>query len=318
VKIGLYSITYLGIWYKGGALSLMDFIRQAKKMGFTGVEIDGKRPHGHPLDFSPKARAEIKAITEGEGLDMIGLAANNDFMSPVDEHIEAQLMMVAEQIKLCRDFGGKIMRLFLGWPGVTRVDGLARYEHSMASWAERANHTTRYEMWDRARACYREVAKIAENEGITLALQNHPPFIRDYRDLVAMIEQVDSPAFKACYDVANCANQDSEHLRAGVRAVGDRQVHCHYNGEYTRDANGKVVQRGIPFYSDSFGCILNYPPYINELKKIGYKGYICYEFCYEALDEKWELADRSYVDKHTAMGFEYMRDLLEAEGIYEK
>ena len=119
MKIGLYSITYLGIWYKGGALSLVDFIKKAKKLGLLGVEIDGKRPHGHPLDFSAKARAEIKAITEGEGLDMIGLAANNDFMSPVDEHREAQLMMVAEQIKLCKDLGGKVMRLFLGWPGVT-------------------------------------------------------------------------------------------------------------------------------------------------------------------------------------------------------
>lgn len=318
MKIGLYSITYLGIWYKGGALSLIDFIKQAKKLGYSGVEIDGKRPHGHPLDFSPKARAEIKAITEGEGLDMIGLAANNDFMSPVDEHREAQLMMVAEQIKLCKDIGGKVMRLFLGWPGVTRVDGLARYEHSFSSWAERANHTTRYEMWDNARACFKEVAKIAEDQGVILALQNHEPFIRDYRDLVAMIEQVDSPAFKACYDVANERNQDSEHLRAGVRAVGALQVHCHFNGEYNRDANGKVVQRGIPFYSDYFGRVLNYPPYINELKKVGYKGYIAYEFCYEALDEKWQLTDRSYVDKHTAMAVEYMRDLLEAEGIYEK
>ena len=42
-KLGLYSITYLGIWYKGGALSLVDFIKQAKKLGYSGVEIDGKR-----------------------------------------------------------------------------------------------------------------------------------------------------------------------------------------------------------------------------------------------------------------------------------
>jgi len=318
VKIGLYSITYLGIWYKGGALSLVDFIRQAKRLGYSGVEIDGKRPHGHPLDFSAKARAEVKAITEGEGLEMIGLAANNDFMSPVDEHREAQLMMVAEQIKLCKGFGGKVMRLFLGWPGVTRVDGIARYEHSFSSWAERANHSTRYEMWDAARTCFRELARIAEGEGVILALQNHEPFIRDYRDLVAMIEQVGSPAFRACYDVANERIQDGEHLRAGVRAVGALQALCHYNGEYTRDADGKVVQRGIPFYSDYFGRVLNYPPYINELKKVGYKGYISYEFCYEALDEKWELTDRAYVDTHTAMGMEYMRDLLKSEGIYEE
>ena len=55
MKLGLYSITYLGCWYRGEALTLPELIRAAKKFGYDGVEIDGKRPHGNPLDW-PKAR----------------------------------------------------------------------------------------------------------------------------------------------------------------------------------------------------------------------------------------------------------------------
>jgi hypothetical protein len=46
VKIGLYSITYGGIWYRGDALTLEQVIERAKKFGYQGVEVDGKRPHG--------------------------------------------------------------------------------------------------------------------------------------------------------------------------------------------------------------------------------------------------------------------------------
>ena len=57
VKVGLYSITYLGVWYRGSALTLEQVIDRAKHYGYEGVEIDGKRPHGNPLDW-PKGRCQ--------------------------------------------------------------------------------------------------------------------------------------------------------------------------------------------------------------------------------------------------------------------
>ena len=39
---------------------------------------------------------------------------------------------------------------------------------------------------------------LAPVAGVVLALQNHEPVIRDYRDVLAMIREVGSPAFKAC------------------------------------------------------------------------------------------------------------------------
>jgi hypothetical protein len=54
VKPGLYSITYLGVWYRGDALTLEQIIGRAKQYGYQGIEVDGKRPHGDPLDMPTK------------------------------------------------------------------------------------------------------------------------------------------------------------------------------------------------------------------------------------------------------------------------
>src|SRR5882724_11209766 len=42
MKLGLYSITYLGIWYRGAALTLPELIKTAKRFGYDGIEIDGE------------------------------------------------------------------------------------------------------------------------------------------------------------------------------------------------------------------------------------------------------------------------------------
>ena len=51
MKIGLYSISYLGVWYDGPALSFEEFVKRAKDYGYAGIELDGKRPHGNPMDL---------------------------------------------------------------------------------------------------------------------------------------------------------------------------------------------------------------------------------------------------------------------------
>ena len=119
MKIGLYSITYLGIWYRGPALTIKEFISQARRLGYDGVEIDGKRPHGNPMDLDERARAEIRDHLAREGMTLAAIAGNNDFSSPVPEQRECQLLMVREQIRLARDLGAPVVRLFAAWPGVT-------------------------------------------------------------------------------------------------------------------------------------------------------------------------------------------------------
>ena len=75
VKIGLYSITYGGVWYRGDALTVEQVIGRAHKFGYRGVEIDGKRPHGNPLDM-PQARCrELRRMAGDQGLEIYAVAA---------------------------------------------------------------------------------------------------------------------------------------------------------------------------------------------------------------------------------------------------
>src|SRR4051794_27863558 len=118
MKIGLYSITYQGIWYRGAALGIKEFITRGRPLGYDGVEIDGKRPHANPMDLDTGARTTICDHLAREGIELIAIAANNDFSSPVPEHRENEMLMVRELIRLARDLKAPVVRLFAAWPGI--------------------------------------------------------------------------------------------------------------------------------------------------------------------------------------------------------
>jgi sugar phosphate isomerase/epimerase len=314
VKVGLYSITYLGIWYRGGPLSMRDFIVQARKLGYQGIEIDGKRPHGNPMDLSAAARSEIRAMTAGENLEIPAVASNNDFSSPIPEHRECQLLMVREQIRLAADLGAKVVRLFLAWPGVTIRDGLAQYDVARSRWDQIWRDTTRVEVWDYARSAFREAARMAKDHGVVLALQNHAPVIRHYRDVLHMVAEVDSPAFRACIDVPIEPNQDDDYVRRMALETGALEVHSHFGGEFERDVTGKVVQRNLRWPQP----VTNYPTFVRGLKDAGYEGWFCFEYCHPAMNARHEPQGREFVDEQAALALEYMRTLLAEEGVLSR
>src|SRR5215831_7835026 len=77
VKIGLYSITYGGVWYRGDALTVEDVIGRAKRFGYDGVEIDGKRPHGNPLDMSKAHCRDLHSRAADQGIEIYAVSGNN-------------------------------------------------------------------------------------------------------------------------------------------------------------------------------------------------------------------------------------------------
>ena len=89
MKIGLYSISCSGVWFKDRPpLTVEEFVDTAKKFGYEGVEIDLKRPHGSPLDLNTERCKQIKAYVEGKGLELFAVAANNSFATIIPEHLE--------------------------------------------------------------------------------------------------------------------------------------------------------------------------------------------------------------------------------------
>jgi len=239
MKVSLYTITLSGGYYDGPAVPLLDIFPMAREWGYDGIEIEAKRPHGSPLDLDPAARDRIRKAAEDNGLEISAVAAYNDYSSPIDEHRENELLMTREQIRLAADLGAPVVRVFAAWSGATRRDGLITYDVARYNLEHRWPGTTQLERWCYVRDCLAEAAAMAEDAGVTLALQNHKPIIDHYQDMLDFIREVDSPALKACLDQPLLSRHTEDHYRAALEATGDLMVHSHFGGRFERGPDGR-------------------------------------------------------------------------------
>jgi sugar phosphate isomerase/epimerase len=301
VKIGLYSITYGGVWYRGDALTVEQVIGRAKKFGYQGVEIDGKRPHGNPLDM-PKTRCQqLRNLANDQGIEIYAVAANNDFSSPISEHREAQLVYTRELMRMTADLGAKLMRIFLAWPGVTPLaEGGGRYDIAQAVWRAEHKDFSQEQTWAWCRQSLRESATLAAEFGITLALQNHPPVIdKGYVDSLRMVREVGSPHLKMCFDARLEHSLDEAAVRKALNEIGALQTLWHYGGEYDRGANGIALKGDEKCLAEMLGLL-----------DIGYKGYAGFELCHPLPVENGQTVGLEFVDKNAQLAAEYMRGIL--------
>lgn len=308
MKLGLYSITYRGVWYQGEALDLFQLVRLAKSQGWEGLELDAERPHAAPMDLKPEDRRRLRDLAGELGLPLSAVSPNCDLSSPVPSRQDAMICYVRECIKLAHDLGAPICKIFAAWRGITIHDGIGSYDLTYA-------HDP-YPFWKEDRrpivvAAIRELAEVAGDHGVTLALQNHgPDIVNNYRDTLALIHEVGSPHFKACMDI-NIEDEPESEARAWeiVKAAGTLQIHSHLNGEFARDANGQVKLAAAGYFDDRFwGRKVAYPAYFEALAASGYQGYVDWEFCHPA-KANGKFAGIGYVHEQTEMALEYMKEL---------
>jgi len=301
VKIGLYSITYGGVWYRGDALTVEQLIGRARKFGYQGVEIDGKRPHGNPLDM-PKARCQqLRKMAHDQGIEIYAVAANNDFSSPIPEHRETQLVYARELMRMTADLGAKVMRVFLAWPGVTlRPEGGGRYDIAQAVWKAEHQDFSAEQTWAGCRQTLTEAARLAGDFGVTLALQNHPPVIsHGYVDSLRMVKEVASPHLKICFDARLEHTLDEAGVRKAVNEVGALQTLWHYGGEYDRGSGGITVKGDEKCLGEMLGLL-----------DIGYQGYAGFELCHPLPVVDGRTVGIDFVDKNAQLAGEYLRGIL--------
>src|ERR1051326_5370858 len=239
MKIGLYSVTYRGVWYRGEAVDVFNLVRLAKQQGWEGVELDAERPHAAPMDLAADDRKRLRDLAGELGVELCAVSPNCDLSSPVPVQREAMICYVRECIKLAHDLGSPLCKLFAAWRGITLYDGLATYDDTYGHephrhWKGDRRHLVVESM--------RELCKVAEDHGILLAMQNHgPDIVNRYQDVLSLIKEVGSPVFKACMDINIEPEADSaEHAREMAQASGSLQVHTHVNGEFGRRSDGTV------------------------------------------------------------------------------
>jgi sugar phosphate isomerase/epimerase len=312
IKLGLYSISYGGIWYPGKALSFDELCRVAKELGFEGIELDNKRPMGNPMDLDQRKREDMRNSLAKYGLEMPCVAANNDFSSPIPEHRECQLLMVKETTKLAKEMGAKVVRLFAAWPGVPIHDGAGTYEFVRSdgfyTFMRQYPYVTWLDRYNLVKGCLKEAAKIGEENGIVMALQNHAPLIRNWKDTFDLVKEVNSPWLKVCLDLPIFDKQDKEYIANAVRTIGSLQVHSHFGGEYYRDENKVVRPKLLDYYAG--GIMPDYTHYIQLMNEIGYNGYFTFELCHQLLNEDHTRAGIEFVHEQVSLAHEFMTNII--------
>jgi sugar phosphate isomerase/epimerase len=309
VKLGLYSITYLGVWYRGPALTIEQLIDRARQYGYDGVEIDGKRPHGNPLDLSRERCRALHLRAVDAGVPIYAVAANNDFSSPIPEHRESQLAYVRELIRMTADLGAPVLRVFCAWPGVTLGPDGASYDGARRVWRIAQHEAGSGEAWERCRAGLVECARWAADHGIVLALQNHPPVVENHRDMLRMIAEVGSPVVKACFDAPLAHRQGVTAMQEAAREVGPLQVLSHIGGEYEPGADGRV--RGLVRNPDgSLTPETFYADFLRGMVEIGYDGFLGYELCHPLPKVGGVTVGIEFADQNARLAAEYFRGLL--------
>jgi sugar phosphate isomerase/epimerase len=312
IKLGLYSISYGGIWYPGKALSFEALCKVAKESGFDGIELDNKRPMGNPMDLDQRKREEMHNSLSKYGLEMPCIAANNDFSSPIPEHRECQLLMIRETAKMAKDMGAKVVRLFAAWPGVPIHNGVGTYEfvrgEGFYTFMRQYPYATWLDRYNFVKEGLKEAAKMGEENGVVMALQNHAPLIRTWKDTFDLVKEVNSPWLKVCLDLPIFDKQDKEYIANAVRTIGNLQVHSHFGGEYYRDENKMVRPKLLDYYAG--GIMPDYAHYIQLMNEIGYNGYFTFELCHQLLNEDHTRAGIEFVHEQVILAREFMANII--------
>jgi len=313
MKIGLYSITYLGCWYRGEALTLPELIRTAKQFGYDGVEIDGKRPHGNPLDWPKHKCQELRRVANGEGIEILGVAANNDFSNPVPEVRESQICFMRDLIRMTADMGAQHLRVFLAWWGITRHPTLATYDIAEGYWPIVHEKFPVEEIWSWCREALAECAGYAKDMGVTLALQNHKPLIKDHRDVLRMVREVNSPHLRVCLDAPLMPDKSPAAMREAAQAVGSMQVMSHFGGEFDRNPDGSItgVDRNDGVVTGETNQY--YRDFARAMCEIGYQDYISYELCHQLPVVNGATVGIEFAHKNAQLAAEFMREIIRTE-----
>jgi len=282
MKRGLFSVSYAGLWGQK-YLGIPAFIDKAAQLGFDGVLLMAKRPHLSVLDFQAGAVDSIGSggTTGGQGglhdieealrrgnIGLIGLAAYTDFLleGPAEVPVlEMQLAYVRECVRLCRRLGGSIVRVFTG------------YEKPGRPYARQ---------WDTIVAALRECGKVADGEGVTIAVQNHHDLAVGTASMARLLDEVGMPNVRAGYDAWSPALR-GEDLAGGTRTMAARTA-LTIAADYERLPRWRYVPELVNYERAEPDLVLavamgngfiDYDAFFSGLEAGGFDGWAVYEMC---------------------------------------
>ena len=265
----LFSVSYAGYWGQR-ALNVTDFLRKAQSLGYSAVELAGKRPHLSILDYPDESSLqEIRETAETVGIEIATIAGYTDFTSGCQAaevpFVEMQVKYVSELSRIAQTLGAKIVRVFSGYS------------------PEGENHPAD---WMKCVKALKESAEVAAEYGVVLGLQNHHDIGVSVEGYEELLSDVDHSNLKAMFDPWSVALQDADLYEAAKRmapkmvqtTLADyiRINRYSYQPELVNyQPLSPPAVRAVPL-GDGF---IDLDGFFAGLKAGGFDGYVAYEMC---------------------------------------
>lgn len=267
-KTALHSVSYAGVWTGQARLTLPDFLRKAKALGFGGVMLMAKRPHLSVLDHDADSCGELRRLLRELQLEVVCLAGYTDFglgsERPDIPLREMQIHYVRALARLARALDCSLIRVF------TSYDDL---------------RTPYDQQWTACVSCLKECARQAAASGVTIGIQNHHDTAAHYETLFDLLEEINEPNCKAMFDAWAPALHGMD-LEAAVRKMAPYIAHTTV-ADYVRRPRFRYQPPLVNYTreTDSIRAVpmgegfLDYRTFFKTLDQMGYQGYVAYEMC---------------------------------------
>jgi sugar phosphate isomerase/epimerase len=219
--------------------TLFDVLDFCRKYGIDAIDPTGYFFPGFP-DAPPDSYLdEFKARANELGIAISGTGARNDFAVPNPASRARDVNILRVWCKVAQRLGAPVVRLFAG---VVPLGYEQRWEE-VATWMA---------------SSMRECAAIAEDHGVKLALQNHGDMLRSSRQVLRLLEMIDSDAVGVMNDVGYYSTPDP---------YVDIEELMPYTISIQLKESVRPVKRENPFYTDL-------PRLLRIIHRSGYRGYL--------------------------------------------
>lgn len=267
MKLGLFSVSYAGLWGQE-ALTTDEFLRRAADLGFSGVLLMAKSPHLSPARVADAELRRVADTLKETGLTLIGLAAYNDFLltGPAEVPIlEMQLQYIQACARIAHELGGTTVRVFTGYPA---VDGNSTRDRALVA------------------AALREAGDRAREHGVALAVQNHHPLAVETTEMHRLLTELDHPNVRAGFDAWNLFLRGEDLYDAAKRMAGLTQLTI--AADYVTVPRYEYHPALVNYsrvYPDLVRAVamgeggVDYPAFFRGLRDGGYDGWAVYEMC---------------------------------------
>lgn len=250
MKLGLIN----SAWAQAGKDTAYG-IRMTREIGFDTIDI-----FADPLDMDIKERLLIKRECDRAGLPIVSIACVAVGLLDFNPSVQRfHMQRCRAYLDLAYEYQAKNVLLVLG-------------EYI---WEKQVIPPA--EQWQTGVKNLRELGQRAADLGVQIALELEPfklSLVNDVASMVRFLDDVNHPAVKANIDVSHL--QLSKTPPEELRKLKGKAIHVHIS-----DCDGKVHGDLPPGRG-----VVNFPPYLREIKNLGIDGAISIELEYSPQPDK--------------------------------